>query len=596
MATFAALVVFSSVCVVLGLVSLIGVITYLSSERSVRKPLEKDKYVLRIDLGDYISERDYPPTDYDLLGSVFTNRTAKSFGFETFKRALTAAAKDPKIQAVCLQPAVGCPNSYAMQARMAEQIRSFQKTGKKVYAYGDYDEKSYFLCSLADSIFIAPEGYFEWDGFAAKLLFFKRAIDALGLDVQIFYAGKFKSATEPFRREKMSPENREQISAWMRDFYGQFLNEISANRHVPASLLRTYAERLLLGSPADLLNTRMVDFVGYQDEVDNKIKAQLGYAADENLRYIRLREYVESLSPPTTTPREKNVAVLYLDGDIVDERPDGNHYIVGDDFAKEIHKLAQDKSIGAVVLRINSPGGSVNASEKIWREIKNLSQIKPVVASMGAVAASGGYYLAAPAHHIIAEPWTITGSIGVFYVLPSLDRFYENKLGVTTDMVKTSENATIMANGSLLAVDKLNETQKKFVQQIIDRIYVNFKQKVAEGRHLTIEEVEKIAQGRVWTGKQALANGLVDSVAGLQAAIEKAARLGDLSEYGVKYFPKVKSILGRFFEQQFDVDKLAYFFSASYPLPFDERFTYKHLSKKYGFGQVMARLPYECEW
>ncbi|MES2882329.1 MAG: signal peptide peptidase SppA, partial [Bacteroidota bacterium] len=426
---------------------------------------------------------------------------------------------------------------FAGSNEMRNAIVDFKKSKKWVIAYGDVmTQQAYFVAGAANKVYVNPAGAFDWMGYSVTLPFLKGTLDKLEIEPQIFYAGKFKSATEIFRTEKMTPENRLQTMEWLGDMYQYFLVQTAQSRGVDTAALHALANTATIQTPQDAVAAKLIDGAKYDDEVKAEMKKNLGVDKTGKFNTFSLSTYNDAVNLRTGKP--DRIALILAEGDIVDgEGSDDN--IGGDKFRKLIRKARLDKSVKAIVMRVNSGGGSALASENIWRELQLAKQDgKPVVVSFGDVAASGGYYIAAGADSIFANPNTITGSIGVFGIIPNMQAFYKNKLGITFDGVNTATYAD--AGGTHRA---MNEAEKKIIQASIDRIYLQFKQRVADGRKKNIALVDSIAQGRVWSGEDALRLGLVDKFGNLQDALNSAARMAKMKEYSIREYPEQKNWL-----------------------------------------------------
>jgi protease IV len=401
---------------------------------------------------------------------------------------------------------------------------------------------AYFVATAADKIYVNPSGIFDWRGYSVTLFFIKEMLDKLQIEPQIFYAGKFKSATEIFRTSSMTPENKLQTTEWLSDMYNYFLVQCSKVRGVDTATLHRLANEAAIRTPQDAMQNKLIDGVKYDDEVKTELKQRLGIGKTDALNLVGINTYYDASSLVKTG--RNRIAVIYAEGNIVDGEGD-NDNIGGDKFRKIIRKARLDNTVKAIVLRVNSGGGSALASENIWRELQQAKQDgKPVVVSFGDVAASGGYYIASGADSIFASPNTITGSIGVFGVIPNMGSFFKNKLGVTFDGVKTAP----FADGPNV-FRPMNEMEKQIAQNGVDRIYLQFKQRVAQGRKKDLAYIDSIAQGRVWSGEDALQLGLVDRIGNLQDAINSAGRMAKLDGFGLREYPEsenwLNSLLGR---------------------------------------------------
>ena len=393
---------------------------------------------------------------------------------------------------------------------------------------------AYFVANAADKIYVNPSGQLDWKGFAISFAFVKELLDKLDIQPQIFYAGKFKSATEIFRTNQMTPENKLQTMEWLGDIYSYFLTQTSKARGIDTATLHQLANNASIQTPQDAVNYKLVDAVKYDDEIKTELKQKLGIGKTDRLNFVEIDTYNEAVN--TRKYSRDRVAVIYAEGDIVDGQG-ANENIGGDRFRNLVRKARMDNSVKAIVMRVNSGGGSALASEIIWRELQQAKQDgKPIVVSFGDVAASGGYYISCGADSIFASPNTITGSIGVFGVIPNMGGFFKNKLGITFDGVKTAP----YADGPNI-YRPLNDAEKQMIQNGVDRIYLQFKQRVASGRKKDINYIDSVAQGRVWSGQDALALGLVDRVGNLQDAINCAARMAKLQTFGLKEYHQTKS-------------------------------------------------------
>jgi protease-4 len=458
-------------------------------------------------------------------------------------RMLEQAKEDKKIAGVLIQ-ANGNANGFATSNELRASLQSFRQSGKFVLAYGDVmQEQAYFVASAAEKIYVHPAGDFAWTGMQVTFPFVKGMLDKLQIRPQIFYAGKFKSATEIFRTEQMTPENRLQTTEWLGDIYQYFLQQTDVSRKLDSAQLRQLAVTAAIRTPQDALANRLIDGLKYDDEVKDELKRRLNLGKRDNLNLVSMKTYADAVS--LRKSGSDRIALIYAEGDIVDGEGEENN-IGGDRYRALIRKARLDKSVRAIVLRVNSGGGSALASETIWRELEVARQDgKPVIVSFGDVAASGGYYIACGADSIFASPNTITGSIGVFGVIPDMQDFFRNKLGVTFDAVKTAPYADA---GTVTR--PLNEGERRIIQNSIDRIYAQFKQRVAQGRRRDTAYIDSIAQGRVWSGADALRLGLVDRIGGLQQAIASAARLAKLNDYGIKEYPESRGWLANLLQRK----------------------------------------------
>lgn len=439
-------------------------------------------------------------------------------------KAIDAAKNDDRIKGIYLNLNGGGATTINILEELRTSLESFKESGKWVVAYNDvYSQWQYYLCSVADKIYIQPEGSFEWVGVHANSIFFTGLFEKLGVKVDILRPTvcKYKSAVEPYFLKKMSDANRQQMQEMVDNMWNVLTDAVASSRSIDKAELNRLADELAVMLPAEAVEHKLIDGVKYADQIDELFKAEYGIEEPE---YITLGEYVAGLTPDVSKLTAPKVAILYANGQVFDgEGSDDNIY--GYTFAREVRKAAEDDDIKAVVVRVNSPGGSALASDIIWREMELLKAKKPVIVSMGAYAASGGYYISAPADAIVADKLTLTGSIGVFGMLPSYGKALEDKVGITFDGVSTNKYSSL---GS--GMRPLDGAEHAALMRGVDRVYERFTSLVAEGRNLTIEKVLEIAEGRVWNGVQAQQIGLVDTCGGLNAALSIAvdkAELGD---------------------------------------------------------------------
>lgn len=523
LASFVALIVFSLIVFFLA-------VAMISALASKDKPKVADKSVLTINLGQQFNEK----FQENPLGAL-TGGESGVPGLYDVVRLVRHAAKDKHIAGIYIT-ANGNGNGYAASEELRNALLDFRQSKKFVIAHGDMiTQGAYLVASAADRVYANPVGSVDWSGFNMDVAFVKGTLDKLKIEPQIFYAGKFKSATEPFRTTQMTPENREQTIEWLGDLYHHFLQRVSQSRKIDTATLHRLANSGAIQTPQDAVNHKLVDGLKYDDQVKDEIKKNLKLGKYDKVNYITINTYHEAADYRQSG--SSRIALIYAEGNIIDGKGDRDN-IGSEDYVKLIRKVRLDKSIKAVVFRINSGGGSALASDNIWRELVLTKQDKPVVVSFGDVAASGGYYIASGADSIFASPNTITGSIGVFGIIPNMQGFFNDKLGVTFDGVKTANYADAGA-----VYRPLNEQEKKFIQAGVDRIYAQFKQRVAEGRKKDTAYIDSIAQGRVWSGEDALRLGLVDRLGGLQAAVESAARMAKVKEYRLREYPERKSFL-----------------------------------------------------
>ena len=483
-----------------------------------------DKSVLLLDLSQHFSER----PQQDPLSAVMGEEDVP--GLYDVVRIIRHAKEDKNISGIYIV-ANSNGNGFAASDELRNALLDFKTSKKFVIAHGDLmSQNAYFVASVADRVYANPVGAVDWSGFSSELFFVKGTLDKLNIQPQIFFAGKFKSATEPFRTDKMSPENKEQTIEWLGDLYRYFLLRTAEARKLDTATLHRLAVTGAIQQPQHALQNKLVDGLKYDDQIKDEIKQHLKLGKYDKLNFVPIGRYGDAVNFAATG--SGRIAVIYAEGNIVDG--EGSTDNIGSErFRQIIRRVRLDKSIKAIVLRVNSGGGSALASENIWRELSLAKQDKPVVVSFGDVAASGGYYIGCGADSIFASRNTITGSIGVFGVIPNMQGFFKDKLGVTFDVVKTAPFADAGA-----VYRPLTEAEKGFIQQSVEQTYLQFKQRVAQGRKRDMAYVDSVAQGRVWSGDDAVRLGLVDKIGGLQDAINSAARLAKLDDYRLREYPQ----------------------------------------------------------
>jgi protease-4 len=509
----------------------------------------------------------------------------KSLGLDDIATSLKKAETDDRIKGVYLKLSMA-NGGMATIEEIRNLLKEFKKnSGKTIYAHADQmmmDQKSYYLATVADKIVVHPEASVDFRGLGGEMMFFKNALDKIGVEMQIVRHGKFKAAVEPFMLDKMSAENREQQLTYMNSLWNHMLKGISEERNVSVDQLNRLADDVqTFNKGSKAVTSGLVDETKYKDEVLNDLRKITGIEGTKGVPVISASKYAET--PATNTKFSKNkIAVIYASGDIGMSL--GGEMIDGEELSKEIRKVRQDSSYKAVVLRIDSPGGTVFDSETIWREVKLTAEQKTLVVSFGNVAASGGYYLSCAADKIVASPNTITGSIGIFGTIPNIGELLNNKLGITTDVVKTNKNADL-----LTLTRPMTETERQLLQRSIEEGYDTFISHVAEGRKMSKAQVDSIGQGRVWSGENAKQIGLVDDFGGLKEAIAMAAEIEGLDEYRTVALPTLPDP----FEELFKVgtDNIRARFIKN-ELGENYRY-YEYLKKMAGFNGIYARLPYD---
>ena len=502
----------------------------ITSGGQEKKVKVSDKSVLTIDFKKAIPEltNNVEEGSMELFGP-------DQLGLADIVFTIRQAAQDPKIEGIYL--GVGSLQSGFATSRVIRQaLLEFKESNKFIVAYAKgYSQNAYYLASVADQVYLNPLGYIDLKGFASQVMYFKEMFDNIGLDMQVTYVGDFKSATEPFRRTNMSDANRKQVRAFLNDYYDLFLTDLAAARGLSKEDVRTAVDSLSGGTPEEALAAKLIDGITYNDQVKSKLRTLLDIDEDAQINQVKLLSYFKTLKKPDLKLAENKIAVVNAEGTINTSDENG---AVGDKrFVHILQQIRQDKDVKAVVLRVNSPGGDALASENIWREIELMKESgRKVVVSMGNYAASGGYYISCNADSIIAEPNTLTGSIGVFMILPSIHKMLTEKLNIYLDTVKTGA-----FSGGFSPLYDLTDAEKNLLKRRTESLYQTFLQRVADGRGMTKEQVHAIAQGRVWTGRKALEIGLVDKLGGLDDAIKMAADMEDLRSYMVDNYPKIEN-------------------------------------------------------
>ncbi|MFD2871149.1 signal peptide peptidase SppA [Mucilaginibacter ximonensis] len=494
--------------------------------------------ILHIEIKYPISERtpNNPLANLNFLGLDGD----KSVGLKDILANIKKAKTDSNIKGILLD------ESYMLSGQATtEEIRNalidFKKSGKFIIAYAEvYTKGFYYLASVADKVYINPKGVFEFDGFSSQTMFFKGALDKLGIEAQVIRVGTFKSAVEPMILTKMSDANKLQVSSYLNSLYDHYLTGISKARGINKDSLFNYANQARVQQPEDALKLKLVDGLKYRDELLAEVKTKLGIKEKTDINSVEISEYTKANNDADTKDVSTNrIAVVYASGEIAGGEGDDNS-IGSETTAKALRKVRTDDKIKAVVLRVNSPGGSSLASDVIWREVMLTKKVKPIIVSMGDVAASGGYYISCAADSIIAEPNTITGSIGIFAILPNMQKLFNDKLGITFDGVKTGQYADL-GNTSR----PLTPAERQILQNQINHGYDDFTKAVADGRHKTQAYINSIGQGRVWTGEQAIKIGLVDRLGNIDDAVKSAAKMAKLKNYRTVAYPEQKSVLNK---------------------------------------------------
>ncbi|WP_314322112.1 signal peptide peptidase SppA [Prevotella nigrescens] len=575
-ATFVGLFLFVLVTLLLGFVCIFGMV--LSSESTTEI---KNNSVLVINLSGPLNER----TEENVI-TKFVGKTANETSLEDVLSGIEKAKADKNIKGIYLEAGVFVPNSYAALQEIRDALIDFKKSNKWIVAYGDsYTQGTYYLASVANDVYLNPQGMLDWHGLSIQRIYLKDMLAKFGVKVQVSKVGTYKSATEMFTGDKMSDADRQQTSAYLNGIWKYLLKGVGESRNIPIAKLNEYADSVItFANPADYLKMKLIDKLLYTDQVRNEIKKRLGIASGDDINQV-------SLADLKTVKADKNgneIAVYYAYGDIVDAPVSGTslsqHNIVGKDVCKDLKELMDDDDVKAVVIRVNSGGGSAFASEQMWHQIMELKKVKPVVVSMGGYAASGGYYMSVPANWIVAEPTTITGSIGIFGMFPDFSGLASEKLGIKFDEVKTNKNGTFLSPMRPLTPDEM-----RMLQVYIDRGYNTFKDRVAQGRKLTMQQVETIAQGHVYTGEDALKIKLVDELGGLDKAVQKAVQLAKIKDYYTKNYPAPVNWLDQIFGDYVQDNYLSEQLHSSLGMLYQPFSILRTLNQQ---SAIQARIPY----
>lgn len=526
MATVVGLVLTSIVMTVIGIVSMAGMIASESMSSNI-----EDNSILRIKLNGTITERSEAENPFSKLSG---GDNVQQIALDKALEALKKGAENKKVKGIYLEGGT-LAGSPAQVQEFRQGLLKFKESGKWIVAYADqYSRASYYLCSTADKIYMNPIGMLDWSGMATQPIFFKGLLEKVGVKMQVFKVGTYKCAVEPFICDEMSPANKEQVQSYLGSIWGNMQKDVSKSRKINVKTLNALADSITpLASPEAAVKAGLVDKLCYQDEVKAELKKRVEIDDDKSLTFTTINEVANAEELNEKISDE--IAVYYAYGEIVDNKTNGfsqEHVITAKEMTKDLQSLREDDDVKAVVLRVNSPGGSAYASEQIWHEMQLLKEKKPVIVSMGGMAASGGYYISCGADKIFAEPTTLTGSIGIFGMFPDASELLTQKLGITFDIVKTNAMSDFGSMGR-----GFNEEERRMLQAYIEKGYDLFTGRVAEGRNIPQDSVKVIGEGRVWTGEQALGIGLVDKLGNLDDAIAAAAEKAGVEKYTVSRQP-----------------------------------------------------------
>jgi protease-4 len=558
-----------------------GLVSGLSEEK---KLVVENNSVLHLELNGPVTELQ---EENPLAGLPIPGSEMQKIGLLQLKEAIAHAKEDENIMGIYLevtQPIAG----FSSLEEIRESLIDFRESGKWVYAYNEVmSEGAYYLSSVADKVFLYPEGELEFNGLTVSIAFYKKLFDKLQVHPQIFRVGEFKSAVEPFLLEQMSEENRMQLTALTNSIYDHMLAGIAASRKMEKQRLEEISDNMLVRSAALSVELGLVDSLLYTDEFLGVIKDRLDFGEDDEVKFVKYHRYRKSFTSGESTQNE--IAVVVADGTIMPGEGNQNDQVIGaETFVKQIRKVRKDDDVKAIVMRVNSPGGEFKASDMIWREIHLAAQEKPMIASMSDYAASGGYYLSMACDTIVAQPHTITGSIGIFGIMFDLSDFFEEKLGITFDEVRTGEYGD-----SYTVTRPLTEAEKNIIQRNLNEHYETFINKAAEGRDVTSAQIQQVASGRVWTGSQALDRNLVDVLGGFNDAVRIAAQKAGIEEdYKIRFYPEPKHFLEELLESFGQTAK-----ARSLKNDLGEMYTwYQQARKIKNYQGAQARMPFELHF
>jgi len=582
LASMVGFIIVAAIIIVVGILLVVGLVSAGSEKTVAVEP----NSILHVQFKKDIPERtpNNPLADVPFLGLG----EDKVIGLNDILADIKKAKTDDHIKGIYLDES-DMLSGQATTEEIRNALIDFKKSGKFIIAYSEvYSQSFYYLASVADKVYINPKGIFEFHGFSSQVTFLKGALDKLGIQAQIIRVGTFKSAVEPLILNKMSDANRLQVTSYLGSLYDTFLGGISTARGISKDSLFNYADQLKIQFPEDAMKYKLVDGLKYKDEVLDELRQRLHLSAKKTIHSVEITDYTKSGDDSDTSDNQsasKNkIAIVYASGDI--NGGDGDDENIGSEtLSKALRKVRMDDHVKAVILRVNSPGGSSLASDVIWREVMLTHKAKPIIVSMGDYAASGGYYISCAADSIFAEPNTITGSIGIFAILPNMQKFFNDKLGITFDGVKTGKYADLGdVNRPLTPEETL------ILQNQVNRGYDEFTKAVADGRHKTQAYINSIGQGRVWTGAQALKIGLVDRLGTINDAIACAAKKAKVSDYQLVSYPQQKSIFNKV-GQNFSVQM------RTRALKSELGENYRYYEEIKGVTQMMRtpqmRLPYE---
>ncbi|MBR6621308.1 MAG: signal peptide peptidase SppA [Bacteroides sp.] len=559
---------------ILGIISMVGMIASSDTETVV-----KENSIFVLNLEGTLSERVQENPFQKLLGEE-----NQAYGLDDILSSIRKAKDNENIKGIYLQP-TSLSTSFASLEEIRHALVDFKGSGKFIVAYADqYTQSMYYLASVADKVIVNPQGTISWHGLASQPVFFKDLLNKLGIEMQIFKVGTYKSAVEPYIATEMSEANREQVTAFLTSIWGRLLEDVSASRNIPKETLNNYADQMMdLKQAEEYLTCGLADTLLYKDGVLNYLKELSGREADESLRTLSLND-MKNVKRNTPLDKSGNIIAVYYAFGGIDDGTSPEEGINSEKVITDLRKLREDETIKAVVLRVNSPGGSAYGSEQIWHEVVLLKAKKPVIVSMGDYAASGGYYISCAADTIVADPTTLTGSIGIFGMFPNMQGLLTDKIGLHFDMVKTNRFSDM---GDMTR--PFNADEREAMQNYINNGYKLFVKRCADGRGMSTEAIEKIAEGRVWTGEAAKELGLVDELGGLDRALEIAAQKVGIEAYSVVNYPAKES----FFSTLLDEGKNDYI-ETKMSESLGEYFHYvKFIQNLKDTDRIQARMPFD---
>ena len=559
---------------ILGIVSMVGMMASSDTETVV-----KENSIFVLDLEGTLSERVQENPFQALMGEEY-----QTYGLDDILTSIQKAKDNENIKGIYLQAGM-MEASFASLEEIRHALKDFKESGKFIVAYGDtYTQGMYYLASVADKVIVNPQGSIAWQGLASQTIFFKDLLEKVGVEMEIFKVGTYKSAVEPFIATEMSDANREQITAFLTSIWGRLLEDISESRSIPTDDLNRYADEFAMLSPAETyIANGLADTLMYKDGVLAYLKEMSGREADESLRTLSVED-MKNVKRNVPLDKSGNIIAVYYAYGGIDDTSSPEEGIDSEKVIKDLRLLREDETIQAVVLRVNSPGGSAYGSEQIWREVVLLKEKKPVIVSMGDYAASGGYYISCAADCIVADPTTLTGSIGIFGMFPNMEGLLTDKLGLHFDVVKTNKFADM---GDMTR--PFNNEEKAAMQNFINQGYKLFVQRCADGRGMSVEAIEKIAEGRVWTGATAKELGLVDELGGLDKAIEIAAQKAEVEAYSLLTYPAMDDFFSTLMDtgkEHYIEGKLVETLGEAYP-------SIKFIQNVKDMDRIQARMPFD---